>query len=269
VIGSRTPAPDGPERSPVMLAPPPRRGAGVRRLNRMPLVIGFGGACAVAAAIGYTYHERAMQAATNAQRDAERKAEPASGAAILSGAPPIGEVRSAVYRPTPSTPGPLQPEPSAAAQPSDRAESSLAQGDDDALKARRQAWQNYYAQLAQLQKDRLTTEQSAMMADTSATNHGQSSVSGFPAGAAAPTPAGIAPAQGLRDTANTVAGYGGAVGVPGVYGTGVAGYPIYPPAQIDTAGQREKQAFLAQPGATTASDYLQASMHTTQSRPTR
>jgi len=24
VIGSRTPAPDGPERSPVMLAPPPR-----------------------------------------------------------------------------------------------------------------------------------------------------------------------------------------------------------------------------------------------------
>jgi hypothetical protein len=100
VIGSRTRAPDGPERSPVMLAPPPRRGAGVRRLNRMPLVIGFGGACAVAAAIGYTYHERAMQAVANAQREAERKAEPASGAPILSGAPAICEVRSAVYRPS-------------------------------------------------------------------------------------------------------------------------------------------------------------------------
>jgi type IV secretion system protein VirB10 len=80
VIGSR--APDGPDRSPVMLAPPPRRGAGVRRLTRMPLVIGFGGACAVAAAIGYTYHERAVQAAANAQRDAEHKAEPANGVSI-------------------------------------------------------------------------------------------------------------------------------------------------------------------------------------------
>jgi hypothetical protein len=145
VIGTRTPSPDGPERSPVMLAPPPRRGAGVRRLNRMPLVIGFGGACAVAAAIGYTYHERAMQAAASAQRDAERKAEPASGAAILSGAPPVGEVRSAVYRPPPSSPGPERP---TAAQPSDHAETSAGQGDDDATKARQQAWQNYYAQLA-------------------------------------------------------------------------------------------------------------------------
>jgi type IV secretion system protein TrbI len=81
VIGSRTPAPDGPERSPVMLAPPPR-GAGVRRLNRMPLVIGFGGACAVAAAIGYTYHERAMQAAANPQRTPSAK--PSQRAALQS-----------------------------------------------------------------------------------------------------------------------------------------------------------------------------------------
>ena len=116
-------------------------------------------------------------------------------------------------------------------------------------------------QLAQLEKDRLTTAQSAMMADTSATNRGQSSVSASPAGAPAPTPAGITPAQGLPDAASPVPRYGGVVGVPGVYGTGVAGYPIYPPAQIDTAGQREKQAFLAQPGATAASDYLQASLH--------
>ena len=39
---------------------------------------------------------------------------------------------------------------------------------------------------------------------------------------------------------------------------GVAGFPIYPPARIDAAGQREKQAFLAQPGATGDGDYLQA-----------
>jgi hypothetical protein len=133
----------------------------------MPLVIGFGGACAVAAAIGYTYHERAMQAAANAQRDADHKAEPASGTSILNGAPANGEVRSTVYRPAPSPPIPLRREPLVAAQPSDRADGGQGQGDDDATKARREAWRNYYAQLAQLQKDRLMAAQSAMTADTS------------------------------------------------------------------------------------------------------
>src|SRR5260370_20557752 len=165
-MGSPTPPPDGPERSTVMRAPPPRRGTGVRRLNRMPLVIGFGGACAVAAAIGYTYHERAMQAAADAQRATDRKAEPASGTSVLAGAPTNGEVRSAVYRPSPSPLTPLQREQLAAAQPSDRTDRSPEQGDDDATKARRQAWQNYYAQLAQIQKNRLTTAQSAERADT-------------------------------------------------------------------------------------------------------
>jgi hypothetical protein len=121
----------------------------------MPLVIGFGGACAVAAAIGYTYHERAMQAAATAQRDTDRKAEPASGTSILAGAPKNGEVRSAVYRPSPPL-TPLQREPLAAAPPSDRTDRGPEQDDDDATKARRQAWQSYYAQRAQLQKDRLT-----------------------------------------------------------------------------------------------------------------
>jgi type IV secretion system protein TrbI len=259
MIGTRTPPPDGPDRSPVMLAPLPRRGAGVRRLNRMPLVIGFGGACAVAAAIGYTYHERAMQAAANAQRDAEHKAEPASGASILNGAPAGGEVQSAVYRPMLAHPAPLTPEPLAGAQPSDRAECSPAQGDDDATKARREAWRNYYAQLAQLQKDRLTAAQSAMTADTSGGNRGQQIVSVSAGGATAPAAGSAEPAQGFPGAGGATPGYGGVVGGPGVYGTGVAGYPIYPPTQIDTAGQREKQAFLAQPGATGDSDYLQAS----------
>jgi type IV secretion system protein VirB10 len=222
----------------------------------MPLVIGFGGACAVTAAIGYTYHERAMQAAANAQRDTDRKAEPASGTSILAGAPTNGEVRSAVYRPSPSPPTPLQREPLAAAQPSDRTDRSPEQGDDDATKARRQAWQNYYTQLAQLQKDRLTAAQSAMTADTPSGNRGQQSIS-VPTGGA-PAAANGEPAQGFPGAASNAPGYGGAVGVPGVYGTGVAGYPNYPPAQIDTAGQREKQAFLAQPGATGDADYLQA-----------
>jgi type IV secretion system protein TrbI len=260
VIGTRAvPPPDGPDRSPAMLAPPPRRGAGVRRLNRMPLVIG-GGACVVAAAIGYTYHERAMQAAANAQRDAEHKAEPASGASILNGAPANGEIRSAAYRaPMPPHPATLQPEPLAAMPPSDHADGSPAQGDDDATKARREAWRNYYGRLAQLQKDRLTAAQSAMTADTSGGSHNQQIVAASAGGAAAPAAAGAGATQGLPGASGGAPGYGGVAGVPGVYDTGAAGYPIYPPAQIDTAGQREKQAFLAQPGATGDADYLQAS----------
>jgi type IV secretion system protein VirB10 len=50
--------PDTPERSPGLLAPPPTRGAGVRRLNRLPIVFGVSAAILVVAAIGYTYRDR-------------------------------------------------------------------------------------------------------------------------------------------------------------------------------------------------------------------
>jgi hypothetical protein len=159
----------------------------------------------------------------------------------------------------PPRPAPLQPEPLAGVQPSDHADGSPAQGDDDATKARREAWRNYYARLAQLQKDRLTAAQSAMTADIAGGNHGQQIVPASAGGASAPAAAGAGPTRGLPGAADASPSYGGVVGVPGVYGTGAAGYPIYPPAQIDTAGQREKQAFLAQPGATGDADYLQAS----------
>jgi type IV secretion system protein VirB10 len=53
-------------------------------------------------------------------------------------------------------------------------------------------------------------------------------------------------------------GYASAPVVAGGYGLGS---PVYPPAQVDARGQREKQAFLAQPGDTTgASDDLQATL---------
>jgi hypothetical protein len=95
-----------------------------------------------------------------------------------------------------------------------------------------------------------------MMADTSAGNRSQSIIPTSAGGATASPPVSAEPAQGFSGVAEAAPGSGGGVGVPGVYGTGVVGYPIYPPAQIDTAGQREKQA-LAQPGATGDADYLQ------------
>ncbi|MBO0738926.1 MAG: conjugal transfer protein TrbI [Alphaproteobacteria bacterium] len=253
-----TTPPDGPERSPAMLAPPPRRGPGVRRLNRIPLVIAFLVACAVAGAIGYTYQQRLLKAAANARQDAEHKAEPASAAAILNSAPADGEARSAGSRPASPPPASPEREPQAAATPSDRADGSQSQKNDAATKARREAWQNYYAQLAQLQKHRLTAAQSAMTADTSASNRDQSVISA-PAGGAAAPPAAAEPPQRFSAATGAAPDTGGtAAEVPDVSGAALAGFPIYPPAQIDGAGQREKRAFLSQPGATGNGDYLQA-----------
>lgn len=90
--------PDTPERSPGLLAPPPTRGAGVRRLNRLPIVFGVSAAMLVVAAIGYTYRDRLMQATASAQQAASHKPEPANGSAVLSNAPFGGEVEPAVAK---------------------------------------------------------------------------------------------------------------------------------------------------------------------------
>jgi type IV secretion system protein VirB10 len=131
-----------------------------------------------------------------------------------------------------------------------------AQGEDDATKARREAWQTYYTQVAQLQKDRLTAATSAMTADTGLGNNSGSqtgaSGNGVPGAAGGPAsfPGGVAPGMSV-----------GAPGaVPGAFPGGF-GLPAYPPARVDASAQREKQAFLNQPGDVTgSSDDLQAAL---------
>ena len=112
--GTPDPPADGPDRSPPLLPAPPRRGAGVRRLNSVPILFFVGGAMLVVAAIGYTYRDRMMQAVANAQAADQKKPEPANGAAVLNGAPLDGEVQSAVYRP--ANPHPAQQPPDQQAQ---------------------------------------------------------------------------------------------------------------------------------------------------------
>lgn len=243
---------DGPGRSPAMLPPPPRRGAGVRRLNRLPLLFVVGGTMLVAAAVGYTYHDRLVQGAAATQAASERRPEPASGAAVLNGAPLGGEVAAVSARPAaaPQAPQhPLQLAPQIAATPSDHAGAGQDRGDDEAVKARQQAWQLYYAQLQQVQKDRLAAEQAALTADTGLSG-GQASA-GNGSLAAAPLAADATPPM-------PASSYGSVAPFPGGYGAGL-GTPVAFPAQVDAAAQREKQAFLNQRGDVTgASDDLQA-----------
>ena len=251
------PPADGPDRSPPLLPPPPRRGPGVRRLNRVPILIFVGGAMLVVAAIGYTYRDRMLQAVASTRAADQKGPEPASGAAVLNGAPLDGEVQRTTYRP--ANPHPAQQSPEHQAQvtapPSDQNGTGQAQGDNDAEKARQQAWQTYYTQVQQWKKDRLSAAQSALTADTGISNSQQVATNGGP-GASAGAP-GVG--QAMPGVPGASPDYG-AVGVPGAYGAGL-GLPVYPPAQVDAAGQREKQAFLAQPGDTTgASDDLEATL---------
>ena len=67
------PPEDDPGRSPRLLQPLPKRGAGVRRLNRVPVFVFVAGVCLVVGAIGYTYRAR-LQSSAAALHDAETKA---------------------------------------------------------------------------------------------------------------------------------------------------------------------------------------------------
>ena len=227
----------------------------MRRLNRIPILIGVCGCCLVVGAIGYSYDVRSKQSAQAAADEAHRKAAPAS-ATILNNAPAGGEVQRVVFRPmqpptAPKSAAEPQPPATPASLPPDPGQG---QGEDEAAKARKQAWQTYYQQLAELQRSRLEAAQQAMQASTAVGGGGSSSAadaaSAPAASASATVPPGSGPSPGMA-----VAG-----AVHGLYGPGFAGYPILPPATIDAAGQREKRAFLAQAGATGEGDYLAATI---------
>ena len=260
------PAEDDPSRSPVLLAPLPKRGPGVRRLNRVPVYVFVGGVCLVVGAIGYTYRAR-LQSSAAGQHDADTKAEAANGPAVLNGAPQTGEIQSAVFRPTAASPS-TQPTPTQPAQaprgPSDGGQQQRNQEEDPAVQARKQAWQMYYQQLAALQQSRQQDASNAMKADT--TPNGMTGVGG----AASQTGTGpgaepqVAQAQGTATQSGLAVptAYAGAAGLPlGAGGLGIGGgYPILPPAGPDPAGAREKLAFVGQAGNLGQNDTLAATV---------
>ncbi len=243
---------DDPNGSPSLLPVHPKRGPGVRRLNRVPIWIGVGATCAVLGAAGYTYHLRAQSILAREVSNAKRGE--AGRAAVLEGAPDDGVVlaRLGVAKPPGVAPNPLadQLAPNTLPSPSDA--SRQGEGEDDATKARRQAWQVYYAQLADIQKQRHDSAVQAMHADTSAGSIGAGG------NGAMPQPAGTtAPVGAVGDQQATQAP-GGAY-QPGGYGSPYGSNPYGfsgPPVVPDATGAREKQAFLGQQGSDGSNDTL-------------
>ena len=243
--------------SPSLLPAHPKRGPGVRRLNHVPMWIGIGAVCAALGAAGYTYHLRAKSIL--ARETTEAKRGEAGKAAVLDGAPDDGVVlaKLGVAKPPGTVPNPLadQASPNTLASPSDAAHPG--EGEDDAMKARRQAWQVYYAQLADIQKQRHDSAVQAMRADTSAGSvgaGGNGAMPQQPAGMAAP----MGPVAGQEAIQAPGAGYpAGGYGYP--YGGtpyGFGGPPVVP----DATGARQKQAFLGQQGSDGSNDTLLATV---------
>jgi type IV secretion system protein VirB10 len=232
-------ASDKPEYSPDLLTRAPSRGPGVRRLNRLPVLFGLGLAMLVVAAVGYTYHERLTRSVAYARQAASHRPEPANGAAVLNNAPIDGEVSPVAAtmalsaRPVVPEAHPVQQAP---AMPSDNGGGS-AREEDEAARARHEAWQAYYQELARLRSERLTAATSAMSAQT---NLSQNQV-GQPVAATSGVPSVVS----MPDAAGGGGGMPSPVGVPYTGGFPV---PAGSPVSVDANPQREKQAFLNQPG---------------------
>jgi type IV secretion system protein VirB10 len=234
----------------------------VRRLNKVPLLVFIGGVCLVVGAIGYTYRLR-LQSSAASLHDADTKAQGASGAAVLNGAPQAGEIRSAAFRSaTQRAQAAGSPPTPAVASPSEPAQQS-GQDDDPAVQARRQAWQSYYQQLAALQQSRQQDASNALKADTSASGITGSGATPTAAGGARADPGSSAAQDAVPQSgAAFPAAFSGSPGyglAPGGLGVG-GGYPILPPAGPDQAGAREKQDFTAQTGNSGQNDTLAATV---------
>jgi type IV secretory pathway VirB10-like protein len=242
--------------SPSFLPPHPKRGLGVRRLNKVPIWIALGAASAALGAVAYTYHLRAQAQITQSVVDAKRGE--AGRAAVLDGAPSDGVVlaRLGVANVPSNSPAPSGDRTipvDMPALPSD----SVKQGDveDDATKARRQAWQVYHGQLADLQRQRHETTNAAMRADTSALTVAGGDGAAMQAGPGAGHSSQAISVQGVGQGPEMGAPGGlYAGGYPGGYGYGAA------PALPDATGAREKQAFLGQRGSDGTNDTLIATV---------
>ena len=140
--------------SPDFLGGPTGRGAGVRRLNRRPLIIAGGIVCLILVAVSYTYQ---MRLADMRRRDAERQRQAApidSAPAVLKDAPETG-----LILPRMAPPAELPPSPPPAERPPVQAL--------PAPNPYAEQWAQYRAELARRRQQRDQAANQAARAQTS------------------------------------------------------------------------------------------------------
>jgi type IV secretion system protein VirB10 len=155
---------DRPDDSPNVLDRRVRRGAGVRRLNRVPLVIAAIMLLLIAAAVTYTYQMRLAEMQRRAA-EAEARPEPASGSDLFTGAPSSGLIEAEVPQ--------EQASPALAPQPADPPTERGApiptedRSDDD------RAWAEYQRQRREFAIRRTERLQQAIAAKTEVAGGGR------------------------------------------------------------------------------------------------
>jgi len=137
-----------------------QRGAGVRRMNRRPLMIVFGVFVLVMAVVGYTVIEKAEMDQAKGVKE-RPKADPATAAAVLTGAPQAGLIAPVEVEPQPvptdNRRAPRRTTP--AGPPVAPAAQSAAPGDTSAYTAE---WQQYRQQQSQVAQAKMQAAMSAL-----------------------------------------------------------------------------------------------------------
>lgn len=201
---------DGPDDSPDLLSRPPSRGAGVRRLNKVPLFIVIGLVVLVLLILVYTAATRGQRAQLAASDGDNEGQVAASAPPEMAGSQEAGAIPAAVVGPTidPTTGAVVGPDgmvPGAGMQPQ---QVMVQQRPPNPYE---QDWARYHQQRLQVTQDRESQFMSALNAPSSVQLASAQ-------GAGNPDPAalgGIAGAGGM-------AGMAGA-GMPGAPGAGMAG----------------------------------------------
>lgn len=194
----------------MLLPPPPKRGKGVKRLNKRPVIAVAVLLLIIVLIIAYTYQQRmARQQEAAAAADVGQTQGAASHAKDVVSTSPAAAPAQTTARETPPQTLPPMAMPIRDVQ--------ATQGAPDAAEqARQKAWATYYQQIAQLEQSKADAANKAMASDTEVSGPGGQG--GGPAGGIIPAgPAGMA--------------------APGL-----------PQAGVDAGAQAEKRAFLAQGG---------------------
>jgi type IV secretory pathway VirB10-like protein len=241
------------------VAPRAVSGRGVRRLNRVPMLM----ICAVLGVVIFTviygFHERIVseQAKMAASNSTTPKAGSASSA--LQGAPSSGLIPPAARPTTPAAPPPQQ-------QPQNRRLNPVEQ-------AQLQAWTDYEQRKEAIDTAHYQAEVTAMGATANVNAQGGSGLQMAQAGAGTPAAPEAASASDSGASSPQLAQTGGVPGgssggggfIPSYGGLLSGGGTFIPPANPNANDQTGKKDFLAKQGSTGSDDYLAFRIQTPQS----
>jgi type IV secretion system protein TrbI len=224
-------------------------GRGVRRLNRVPMLIACGVCLVIGLAIIYTFHQRIESEQARVGTAATATPQAGSASSALANAPAAGLIAPA---PPPASSAPVTPTPQ---QPQNVQLNPIQQ-------AQLQAWSDYEQRRQAIDQAKYQSEVTAIGSQPDVQLTGLSTnmqMDHAGSGSSPATPSLDTQQPGPQaDSAGTafIPPYGG---LGGVLGGGAIGIPPANPNANDQSGKRN---FLTQPDGDTSSDYLPSHINT-------